>query len=94
MIEGTRERKKKTDSSPEMPAAIESAEISPRETSTNATNLDRRKWFASLVPALGDGLVKLLRESNNLQRDIHESLLQKTDSLLDAAPEPDPEKKN
>jgi hypothetical protein len=32
--------------------------------------LDRRAWFSSLVPAMGDGLVKLLRASNNLKDDL------------------------
>jgi hypothetical protein len=41
-------------------------------TESNAMNqLDRRAWFASLVPALGDGLVKILRASNNLRDDLH-----------------------
>lgn len=34
------------------------------------TSLDRRAWFSSVVPALGDGLVKLLRASNNLKDDL------------------------
>ena len=33
-------------------------------------SLGRREWFRSLVPVLGDGLVKLLRTSNNLKRDL------------------------
>ena len=38
---------------------------SPTEKSPDA--MDRRAWFSSLVPALGDGLVKILRESNHLR---------------------------
>lgn len=45
-------------------------------------NLGRRAWFGALVPALGDGLVKILRSSNNLQRDLHEALKGKADDLL------------
>jgi hypothetical protein len=36
-------------------------------------SLDRRDWFRSLVPALGNGLVEILRTSNNLRRDIEEA---------------------
>ena len=58
---------------------------------SNAANLDRRQWFGSLAPAFGSGLVKLLRGSNNLQRDLHEALKEKTSDLL--SPPPDsPEK--
>ena len=53
---------------------------------SNALNrepqLNRRAWFQSLVPALGDGLVKILRESNNLQTEIHEALKEKTRQAL------------
>jgi len=54
---------------------------------SNATNLDRRQWFESLVPAFGDGLVKLLRGSNNLQRDLHEALKGKAGELLSPPPD-------
>lgn len=35
-----------------------------------ARAVDRRTWFRSLVPALGSGLVEILRASNNLERDL------------------------
>lgn len=54
---------------------------------SNAANLDRRQWFGSLVPAFGDGLVKLLRGSNNLQRDLHEALKGKAGDLLSPPPD-------
>ncbi len=40
----------------------------------DATNLGRRAWFASLVPAFGQGLVNILRTSNHLQADVKEAL--------------------
>lgn len=46
-------------------AANDAAEAARRE-----GGLDRRAWFSSLVPALGDGLVKILRASNNLKDDL------------------------
>ncbi len=49
--------------------------------SGNATNLERREWFASLLPAFGDGLVKVLRESNNLKADLHETFKQKAEEI-------------
>lgn len=51
-------------------SAPESAPTAQRDD----VNLERRQWFASLVPAAGEGLVKLLRASNNLQRDLHEAM--------------------
>jgi len=33
----------------------------------------RREWFRSLVPSLGNGLVEILRASNNLKRDLEDS---------------------
>jgi hypothetical protein len=51
--------------------------------SPDAANLDRRAWFRALLPAAGDGLVKLLRASNNLQRDVHEVLQSASGSLLE-----------
>lgn len=31
---------------------------------------DRRRWFRSLVPALGEGLVEILRAGNHLRHDL------------------------
>lgn len=46
------------------------ADAMDHHASKDETSLDRRAWFSSLVPALGDGLVKLLRASNNLRDDL------------------------
>lgn len=35
--------------------------------SSDAMNPDRRAWFGKIIPTLGTGLVKLLRESNHLK---------------------------
>ncbi len=40
----------------------------------DAPNPSRREWFSGLVPALGTGLVKILRESNHLQREFNAAL--------------------
>ncbi|MGE3260532.1 MAG: hypothetical protein AB7K68_02025 [Bacteriovoracia bacterium] len=52
---------------PEAPKAAPVADLQP-----DAVNLERRAWFGSLVPAFGNGLVKLLRASNNLKDDLRE----------------------
>jgi len=53
------------------PSATESPmETQPNAVNQNAENMDRRAWFSALVPALGDGLVKLLRESNHLREEL------------------------
>jgi hypothetical protein len=84
MIEGTRQYKGKQtaaapstepDKAPQPPAPSDPA---PQP---NAEKLERREWFSSLIPALGDGLVKILRASNNLQQDLQETLKKKSDSL-------------
>lgn len=84
MIEGTRTyQRKKLAENPENENASSPAEPRVSTTSipeTDAVNneavpskkLDRRAWFSALVPALGGGLVQILRASNNLQRDLHE----------------------
>lgn len=86
MIEGTRQFKggdKKSESQEEASASSETAKApqtsAPAE--SDAVNLERREWFNSLLPALGDGLVKILRASNNLQHDLHTALKEKTDSF-------------
>ena len=68
--------------SPEMAAEI-AFESSPPE-APDAVNLERRAWFASLVPAFGDGLVKLLRTSNNLQRDFHEAMKEGSEAIAES----------
>ena len=76
MIDGTRPfRGKKNDS----PASEKLPKLNAPETvAGDAVNLDRRKWLNSLVPALGAGLVEILRASNNLKSDLAE--LAKKDS--------------
>jgi len=103
MLEGTKQFKRKkaaaAHAAPEGTAApanavqadpggnsLEQLTAGLREES-NATNLDRRQWFGSLAPAFGSGLVKLLRGSNNLQRDLHEALKEKASGLLSPPPE-------
>ena len=71
MIDGTRPYRGKNfvEPAPSAPAVAET----PSTTSDAAPrNLDRRAWFASLVPNLGNGLVEILRASNNLKRDMFE----------------------
>lgn len=63
------------------PAANAPADLA--EQTGDAVNLERRAWFASLVPALGDGLVKILRASNNLQRDLNEVLREGSQALVE-----------
>ena len=73
MIEGTRSRNPQ---SPD-PSTTNSSEKPQEETkmsSPNAVNLERRAWFGQLIPAFGASLVKILRESNNLQSDLREAL--------------------
>lgn len=94
MIEGTREYKRKQNSSPLVDEKSAPADNGagggtnvPVERASNSAEeakgaahapeaarcteaLDRRAWFSSLVPALGDGLVKILRASNNLKDDL------------------------
>lgn len=90
MIEGTRQYKggtKKDEATPvptteHVEAPQGEAATKPSEES-DAMNLERREWFSSLIPALGDGLVKILRASNNLQRDLHETLKAKADKLAE-----------
>ncbi len=52
---------------------------------SNAVNLDRRKWLSSLVPAFGEGLVKILRESNHLKSELHEALKEKSREITQSA---------
>jgi hypothetical protein len=68
--------------SPEMAEEV-AFEASPEEPA-NAVNLERRDFFASLVPAFGDGLVKLLRTSNNLKRDFHEAMKEGSEAIAEA----------
>ena len=86
MIEGTRQFKggdKKNGTQEEASSSSESTKapqnVAPEK--SDAVNLERREWFNSLLPALGDGLVKILRVSNNLQQELHTALKEKTDSF-------------
>jgi hypothetical protein len=96
MIEGTRQFKggdKKSDTQEVASSSSDSTKapqtIAPEK--SDAVNLERREWFNSLLPALGDGLVKILRVSNNLQQELHTALKEKTDSFA-LPPEETPEK--
>jgi hypothetical protein len=98
MIEGTRQYKggdKSGNKTAAEPAAIVSSEETSKApqasdpTSSDAVNLERREWFNSLLPAFGDGLVKILRASNNLQQELHSTLKAKTESFS----EPDKKEK-
>jgi hypothetical protein len=99
MIEGTRQFKggdKKSDTQEAVattpPESAKAPQISAPPAS-DAVNLERREWFNSLLPALGDGLVKILRVSNNLQQELHTALKEKTDSFaLPPAESPEKEK--
>ena len=84
MIDGTKQFRGKN--SPASPTENPS-ENSPRPAG-DAVNLDRRAWFGALLPAAGDGLVKLLRVSNNLQRDLHETWKTQAGALLEDSSEP------
>lgn len=86
MIEGTRQFKggdKKNNTQEADSSSSESAKApqTSAPTGSDAVNLERREWFNSLLPALGDGLVKILRVSNNLQQELHTALKEKTDSF-------------
>lgn len=86
MIEGTRQFKggdKKSNTQEVAPLSSESTKApqTSAPASSDAVNLERREWFNSLLPALGDGLVKILRVSNNLQHELHTALKEKTDSF-------------
>lgn len=68
--------------SPEMAEEVAFEATTPDQ--ADAVNLERRKFFSSLVPAFGDGLVKLLRTSNNLQRDFHEAMKDGSDAIAES----------
>jgi hypothetical protein len=53
-------------------AAPVAATVNPpaSEEPKSKENLDRRAMFAAILPSLGNGLVKILRAGNNLQRDL------------------------
>lgn len=79
MIEGTKEYKRRSSAPPavdekSVPTSGGGEEgtknpVAP-EAAQRAEGLDRRAWFSALVPAFGDGLVKILRASNNLKDDL------------------------
>ena len=79
MIEGTRPFRGKNTSLQADATATENAsrielhdaqatsETTPNAMNKSSVQMDRREWFSSLVPAFGDGLVKILRASNHLR---------------------------
>lgn len=83
-MEGTKPYRKKIPPQSTLPPPEEHApKPAPiADLERDAANLNRRAWFGSLVPALGDGLVKLLRASNNLKDDLRE--IHEGDSRSDA----------
>jgi hypothetical protein len=76
MIEGTRPYQKKNSAQNfAVPPSTETegaAPLSPGKNPADAANLDRRQWFRSLVPALGNGLVEILRTGNHLRDELRE----------------------
>jgi len=78
MIEGTKpyrgranEKKFPETSTTDVVEAPRENALSPQpEPAPASDSLGRRDWFRSLVPAFGNGLVEILRASNNLKRDI------------------------
>ena len=66
MIPGTRARTAKTNS----PSSAETIQPEPSRVKT----IDRRELFQSLIPALGVGVAKIVRSSNNLRRDLVEEI--------------------
>jgi hypothetical protein len=52
----------------------QNATVSAANAPLDAPNPSRREWFSSLGPAFGSGLVKILRESNHLKRELSEAL--------------------
>lgn len=53
------------------------SDFPPPSPSIDAPNPSRREWFAGLAPAFGEGLVKILRESNHLKRELSEIMREK-----------------
>jgi hypothetical protein len=90
MVEGTKPFKGKK--SPHLPSSEPTSESVAENPAPapDATNLDRRAWFSALVPAFGDGLVKILRASNNLQQDLREAARAKAEQLKEPEPAPAP----
>jgi hypothetical protein len=86
MIEGTKPFRGRHQSpqSPTTKAKSDeaSAPIAAHTSAPDAANLERREWFAELIPAFGAGLVKILRVSNNLRDDIHDAMKTKAKDLV------------
>lgn len=72
MIEGTKTFKGKnsapTDLSTTNPTPT--AKIEAELSSSDAMNPDRRTWFTQIIPAMGSGLVQILRGSNHLKEQL------------------------
>jgi hypothetical protein len=82
MIEGTKQYRGRSGTPKETPASTEtpttvSVEAAPQLQTVTPEDApaspSRREWFRSIVPTLGNGLVEILRASNNLKRDLHEA---------------------
>jgi len=82
MIDGTKTYEKKNVANGEQPSPHPSENYAATNASNREPQINRRAWFQALVPAFGDGLVKILRESNNLQSELHEALKENTRRVL------------
>lgn len=74
MLDGTRPYRRKNSTPPPQETPAEIAAPVPETPRAELANPDRRAWMNSLLPALGAGLVEILRTSNNLKRDLHEAI--------------------
>ena len=78
MIEGTKPYRRREQTPSVIPEKKTQEIVTPPESKptaqekSNPENLDRRAWFRSLVPNMGNGLVQILRTSNNFQQDLRD----------------------
>ena len=75
MIEGTKARRNPAAEAKVAEGSTTNSEPAALAAAANAAapaDPERRAWFRSLGPMLGNGLVELLRASNNLKRDLRE----------------------
>ena len=53
-------------------SAHKKTEEAPSQRESAHFNPSRREWFSRLIPQFGQGLVHILRESNNLKHELSE----------------------
>lgn len=82
MIDGTKLYGKKNAANGKQTLAPQAENFATTNASNRDSQISRRAWFQALVPAFGEGLVKILRESNNLQSELHEALKENTRRVL------------